>query len=71
MGSDLFGPLPSDLVDQPFSEHGTVFPPRPPLEPIASILNTGALAADHIRAMDEHIGKAEMLEPPPPPMAEA
>eukprot|EP00969_Alexandrium_andersonii_P288992 12773891-Alexandrium_andersonii.AAC.1 len=59
MGSDEFGPLPSDLVDQPFSEHGTVFPPRPPLEPIASILDTGALAAE------------QMAEPPLPPMAEA
>eukprot|EP00969_Alexandrium_andersonii_P203744 9002642-Alexandrium_andersonii.AAC.1 len=40
LGSDKFGPLPPDLVE-PFDGPGTAFPPRPPAEPIASILNTG------------------------------
>eukprot|EP00969_Alexandrium_andersonii_P234348 10347112-Alexandrium_andersonii.AAC.1 len=71
MGSSEFGPLPPDIEDQPFDMYGAVFPPRPPRQPIASILNTGALAEDHVRAMREQIAKAEMEEPPLPPMPEA
>eukprot|EP00969_Alexandrium_andersonii_P319474 14113013-Alexandrium_andersonii.AAC.1 len=71
MGSAEFGPLPPDMEDQPIDMFGDVFPPRPPRQPIASIVDTGALAGDHVRALQEHIAKAEMEEPPLPPMAEA
>eukprot|EP00969_Alexandrium_andersonii_P195492 8636176-Alexandrium_andersonii.AAC.1 len=59
------------IRDRPFGGPGTVFPPRPPAAPNASILNTGALAADHLQAMEEHIAEAEATELPPLPMAEA
>eukprot|EP00969_Alexandrium_andersonii_P309755 13689404-Alexandrium_andersonii.AAC.1 len=50
---------------------GTSFPPRPPIQPIAAVLDTGALAEDHVTVMQAHIAKVESEEPSIPPKAEA
>eukprot|EP00969_Alexandrium_andersonii_P156946 6937698-Alexandrium_andersonii.AAC.1 len=71
MGKQEFGPLPEGLGDRPDYTHGTEFPPRIPLAPVATILNTGALAADHANAMERELLRAEReAELEPPPMAE-
>eukprot|EP00969_Alexandrium_andersonii_P036003 1576948-Alexandrium_andersonii.AAC.1 len=47
IGNAAFGPLPPDFLGDPIDMFGINFPPRPPLQPIAASLDTGALAEDH------------------------
>eukprot|EP00969_Alexandrium_andersonii_P110710 4886070-Alexandrium_andersonii.AAC.1 len=68
MGASAIGALPGDLVSLGGQE--VLFPPRPPAKPIAAILDTGALAADHAKALERFIAEGKLEEPQPPPMAE-